>query len=88
MNTSWFAISLIPIFLRLGHRHGFTHIRTSILEYWQGQIGGYKAVGAKSTTEGEEAEDSLSTSQTRLLVDDEAGPAMILSGDQPFANWR
>lgn len=83
MNTSWFAISLIPIFLRLGHRHGFAHIKSSLLEYWQGQIDGYRAIGAKSTTEGEEAEDPLSASQTRLLVDDEAGPATSLSADQP-----
>lgn len=66
----------------MGHRHGFAHIKTSILEYWQGQIDGYWAVGAKSTTEGEEeAEDPLSASQTRLLVDDEAGPAMSMTGD-------
>jgi len=81
-NTSFFAVSLIPIFLRLGHRHGFAHIKTSILEYWQGQIDGYRAVRAKSTTEGEEgAEDPLSASQTRLLVDDEAGPATTMTGD-------
>jgi solute carrier family 35 protein F5 len=65
----------------LGHRHGFAHIATSILEYWQGRIDGYRAVGAKSTTEGEEeAEDPLSASQTQLLIDDESGPAMSLSG--------
>jgi solute carrier family 35, member F5 len=82
LNTSFFAISLVPIFLRLGHRHGFTHIKTSILEYWRGQVDGYSAVAAKSTMDGEEeAEDPMSASQTRLLVDDEAGPAMSLSGD-------
>ncbi|PMD58881.1 uncharacterized protein K444DRAFT_531113 [Hyaloscypha bicolor E] len=82
INTSFFAVSLIPVLLRLGHRHGFAHIKTSILEYWRGQMDGYSAVGAKSTTEGEEeAEDPLSASQTRLLVDDEAGPAISLSGD-------
>jgi solute carrier family 35, member F5 len=43
---------------------------------------GYSAVRVKSTTEGEEeAEDPLSASQTRLLVDDEIGPAISLSGD-------
>jgi solute carrier family 35 protein F5 len=53
-----------------------------MLEYWRGQVDGYSAVAAKSTTEGEEeAEDPLSASQTRLLVDDEGGPAMSLSGD-------
>jgi solute carrier family 35 protein F5 len=53
-----------------------------MLEYWQGHIDGYMAVGTKSTTEGEEeAEDPLSASQTRLLVDDQAGPAMSLSGE-------
>ncbi len=49
-------------------------------EYWQGQMDGYSAIGAKTTTEGEvEAEDPLSASQSRLLVDDEGGSAMSLS---------
>ncbi|PMD41427.1 hypothetical protein L207DRAFT_324526 [Hyaloscypha variabilis F] len=81
INTSFFAISLVPIFLRLGHRNGFAHIRTSILEYWRGQMDGYSAVGAKLTTEGEEGEDPLSASQTQLLVNDQVGPAMSMSGE-------
>ncbi|KAE9373515.1 hypothetical protein N431DRAFT_337117 [Stipitochalara longipes BDJ] len=82
INTSFFAISLVPIFMRLGHRHGFAHIKTSIWEYWRGQMDGYSALGAKLTTEGEEeGEDPLSASQTRLLVEDQAGPAMSLSGE-------
>lgn len=86
MNTSFFAISLLPVYLRLVHRHGFAHLRTSMVEFWRGQGNGYEAVGVKSTTEGEEeAEDPMSASQTRLLVDDEAGPAISLSeGPQAF----
>ncbi|TVY54284.1 putative vacuolar membrane protein [Lachnellula cervina] len=79
INTSFFAISLIPIILRIGHKHGFGHMRTSTIEFWQGRMNGYKGIG-KSDGE-EEAEDPLSASQTRLLVDDEGGPALSMSGD-------
>jgi len=80
INTSFFAISLIPIVLRIGHKHGFAHMRTSAIEFWQGRMYGYTGVG-KSDGE-EEAEDPLSASQTRLLVDDEGGgPALSMSGE-------
>jgi solute carrier family 35 protein F5 len=43
---------------------------------------GYSAIRAKLTTEGEEeGEDPLSASQTQLLVNDQVGPAMSMSGE-------
>jgi len=51
-------------------------------EFWQGRIDRYNWGGSKSTTEGEEeADDPMSASHTRLLVDDDQGPAMSMSGD-------
>lgn len=80
MNTAFFAISLLPILLRIGHKHGFGHMRQSMVEYWQGRINDYRGIG-KADGE-EEAEDPISASQTRLLVDEEGnGPAISLSGD-------
>ena len=81
INTSIFAISLIPVSLRLSHQHGFALIRTSAIEYWQGRMESNSS-NRKSTAEGdEEAQDDMSSSLTRLLVDDEQGPSMSLSGD-------
>ena len=79
INTSFFAISLIPIFLKISHQHGFSNIRTSAIEYWQGRVDGYKGIGMSTE---EEAEGPMSASQTRLLVDEErGGPALSFSGD-------
>jgi solute carrier family 35 protein F5 len=82
INTSFFAVSLIPIFIRLSHQHGIAHIRTSMKEFWQGRLDSYSWGVSKSTTEGEEeADDPMTASHTRLLVDDEPGLAMSMSGD-------
>jgi len=83
VNTSFFAISLIPIFIRLSHQHGFIHIRTSMTEYWQGTRSEYKIVGGKPEDGDADAEDPMSASQTRLLVDDQAGPALSMSEGPP-----
>jgi solute carrier family 35 protein F5 len=74
-----FAFSIIPIFFRLVHQHGIKHIRTSIVEYWQGRMNGYIWIGKSS--EGEEAEDPTSASQTRLLVDDNGNQTMSMVDD-------
>jgi solute carrier family 35 protein F5 len=52
------------------------------VEYWQGRKGHYQQVGAKSSNEDEdeETEDPMAASQTRLLVDEGAGPALSISG--------
>jgi solute carrier family 35 protein F5 len=82
INTSFFAISLIPIFLRIVHKHGMAHVKQSAIEFWQGRGNGYSGVGTQAGNSDEEAEDPLSASQTRLLVDDDdSGPALSMSGD-------
>lgn len=50
-----------------------------MVEYWQGRMEDYQAVATKLDSE-EEAEDPMSASQTRLLVDGQAGPALNMSG--------
>ncbi|RDL39736.1 Multidrug resistance efflux transporter EmrE [Venustampulla echinocandica] len=82
INTSFFAISLLPVFLRIVHQHGIAHVRTSAVEYWQGKMDGYRGVSSKSRTGEEDAEDPMSASETRLLVDDdEDQPALSMSGE-------
>ncbi|KAH6680670.1 hypothetical protein B0J14DRAFT_470291 [Halenospora varia] len=84
INTSFFAISLIPIFLRVVHKHGFAHVRESAIEYWQGTMYGYRNVSTKSDNEREEeGEDPLAASHDRLLVDNNEGPALSLPDDVP-----
>lgn len=80
-NTSFFAISLIPIFWRISHQHGFSHIRTSIAEFWQQGKTSYTAIGSKFGGDEDDAEDPMSASHSRLLVDNDVGPALSLSGD-------
>ncbi|KAJ5042925.1 uncharacterized protein L3040_004315 [Drepanopeziza brunnea f. sp. 'multigermtubi'] len=79
INTSFFAISLIPIFLRISHEHGFSHIKNSLVIFWEGK-GDYAPVGSKPRDD-DEVEDSMSASQTRLLVDNDVGPALTLTGE-------
>jgi solute carrier family 35 protein F5 len=56
-----------------------------MVEYWQGRMDDYQAVSMKSGDDEEEAEDPMTASQTRLLVDDQAGPALNMSeGPRPF----
>lgn len=43
----------------------------------------YKIVGGKPSDGEEDAEDPMSASQTRLLVDDQAGPALSMSEGPP-----
>ncbi|KAG0649038.1 putative vacuolar membrane [Hyphodiscus hymeniophilus] len=80
INTAMFAFSLIPICFRLAHQHGLKNMRTSAMEYWQGRMDGYSWVG-KSNDGGEEAEDPMSASQTRLLVEGDDNQAMSMVGD-------
>lgn len=66
--------------LRLIHQHGLAHLRSSMLEYWQSR-NDYQSLAAKGPDRDGEQEDEnhMSASQTRLLVDDQAGPAMSLT---------
>lgn len=81
VNTAFFAISLIPIFLRIVHQHGIGHVQASMVEYWQGRMSDYQAVRGKSPDGDEDAEDPMTASQTRLLVDGQAGLALSMSGE-------
>jgi solute carrier family 35 protein F5 len=75
-----FAFSLIPIFFRHGRQHDLTNIRTSAKEYWQGRMDRLSWIG-KSDNGEDEAEDPMSASQTRLLVDEDGNQAMSMVGD-------
>lgn len=87
INTSFFAISLVPILLRISHQHGFSNIRTSAVEYWQGRLNGYRGIGKDSEGEGEdEAEDPMSASHSRLLDDDERGIQTLNLAAEPQAS--
>jgi solute carrier family 35 protein F5 len=68
LNTSCFAISLIPIFLRAPHRRSISTILSAVLEYFQGTKNLYRRLRRRSTADS--FEDPLSPSQTRLLGDD------------------
>lgn len=80
LNTSMFALSLIPIFLRLAHQHGVAHMRTAVKEYWQDRMDGYRWIG-ESTMGGEDAGDPQSVSQTELLLDEDGTQQLGTVGD-------
>lgn len=79
MNTAAFAISLVPIIIRLSYEHGFAHVQTSFHEFWRGRINHYRGVASKSEDAEDDLEDPMSASQTRLLVDHE--PRLSAPGD-------
>ncbi|CAG8960209.1 hypothetical protein HYFRA_00012726 [Hymenoscyphus fraxineus] len=84
INTSFFAISLVPIMWRIIRRDGIAHLKSSTIDYWHGRGGhAYEGVPTKTGNGDEEAEDPMSASETRLLVDSEDanGPALSMSGD-------
>lgn len=70
MNTAVFAISLVPIIIRLSYEHGFAHVQTSFHEFWRGRVSHYRGIVSKSEDAEDDLEDPMSASQTRLLVDD------------------
>lgn len=71
MNTTVFAVSLVPIIIRLSYEHGFAHVQTSFYEFWQGRVNHYRGIASKSEDIEDDLEDPMSASQTRLLVDHE-----------------
>jgi len=73
LNTSCFAFSLIPIFLRIAHKHGWRKIGLSAVSYWQGRVEGYQCLKSKAREENNGYEDTPSeeSSDTRLLVDED-----------------
>ncbi|KIN04990.1 hypothetical protein OIDMADRAFT_39431 [Oidiodendron maius Zn] len=82
LNTSCFAVSLFPIFLRAPYRRNLSEIRAAILEYFQSSKKSNRWGRRKST---DSTEDPLSTSETRLLGDGES-PGERLSGTYPLAD--
>ncbi|RDW88507.1 vacuolar membrane protein [Coleophoma cylindrospora] len=74
INTSFFAISLIPIFFRIAHAHGFSNVRSSAVDYWQGRVDKYKRLSKGL------GDDAISSSAARLLDDDEAAEQLPVSG--------
>ncbi|KUJ22212.1 uncharacterized protein LY89DRAFT_396166 [Mollisia scopiformis] len=81
VNTATFAISLIPILIRLSYEHGFAHVQTSAVEFWRSRVGHYRGVKTKSEDTEDDLEDPMSASQTRLLVDDEPASMHGASSD-------
>lgn len=75
INTSFFAISLLPIFLRVAHQNGLKHFRESLVEYWQSRPSGYRAVGSKAD---DDETEPMAASHTGLL---QSGPAFSVVGN-------
>ncbi|KAI9733200.1 MAG: hypothetical protein M1818_007318 [Claussenomyces sp. TS43310] len=71
VNTSLFAISLLPILLRIAHQHGYHHIKASARAIWQGKSEGYGAGSGHQRYDdvGGGLDQSIS-SETGLLNDD------------------
>jgi len=76
VNTSFFAFSLIPIFIRIAHQQGYRKIRSAAVEYWQTRLTEFRSLRWKSI-DGETTEDQLDqdeSSDTRLLAHEDASP--------------
>ncbi|PQE21807.1 vacuolar membrane protein [Rutstroemia sp. NJR-2017a BVV2] len=79
INTSFFAVSLVPIFLRILQQHGWGHVRKSMVEYYHEQVLEYKNYikgvqkvwrrkhNMHRSEQDDDQEDPLSSSQARLL---------------------
>lgn len=65
----------------MSYEHGFDHVRMSCVEFWRGSVNQYRAIVTKSEDREDDPGDSMSASQTRLLVEEEAGAIDALSGD-------
>jgi solute carrier family 35 protein F5 len=63
-------VSLLPIFLRLVHKHGYREIRACAVSYWQGRLNEYRSVGSK-VHDGEDNFDPDASPDTCLLVEDD-----------------
>ncbi|POS88435.1 hypothetical protein EPUL_000044, partial [Erysiphe pulchra] len=72
VNTAFFAISLIPIFLKFVYRHGIVNLRVLVFNYWHGWRHGHNTVWLNSTESDEEAESLMLSSHNGSLADDES----------------
>jgi solute carrier family 35 protein F5 len=72
LNTSFFAISLLPIFVRIAYQRGYSAIRSSTVNYWHGRVEQYRSLGSKPDNNfDEEILEQSTSSDTRLLSEDE-----------------
>jgi solute carrier family 35 protein F5 len=67
--------------LRASGQHGISEILAAVLELWHGHGHGYKKIQRKST--GDDPEDPASSSETRLLNDEQAGDTFPIPADDP-----
>ncbi|RAL68401.1 hypothetical protein DID88_007132 [Monilinia fructigena] len=76
INTAFFAISLIPIILRISREHGWSYVKDSAVDYYHEQISEYRTAlqnlrkgwrTHESSREDQEYE-ALSASHSRLLA--------------------
>jgi len=83
INTSFFALSLPPIFFRIAHQDGYSNIKDAMLEYWHNGMSSYRRITSRSKSQAEdEALYPNLSSGTRLLVDED-GPDHQDSVDEP-----
>ncbi|KAA8567931.1 hypothetical protein EYC84_008369 [Monilinia fructicola] len=75
INTAFFAISLIPILLRISREHGWSYVKDSAVDYYHEQISEYRT-GLQNLRKGWRAQESsredqeyeaLNASHSRLL---------------------
>lgn len=66
INTSFFAISLIPIFLKIAHQKGFSNLRDAFFDYTRG----YSRASQEEVSKSIDAEQT-SESSSHLLGNDE-----------------
>ncbi|KAF7909573.1 uncharacterized protein EAF01_003291 [Botrytis porri] len=75
INTSFFAVSLIPIFLRISREHGWSHVKDSAVDYYHDQLSEYRT-GLQNLRKGryrqgssreDQEYDSMGASHSRLL---------------------
>jgi solute carrier family 35 protein F5 len=72
VNTSFFAVSLLPVLLRMGHQHGYQNVRSTAMKYWHVWLDEYRHGNFHSKpSDSEGGMDQSTSSDTRLLEDDE-----------------
>lgn len=71
VNTSCFAVSLVPIFLRIAHQHGYRKLGTSAVEFWQGKFDIFRNGAWYSKYDDAEADMEQSISSAQGLLYDE-----------------
>jgi solute carrier family 35 protein F5 len=73
INTAFFAVSLLPVFLKIAHQRGYKRFVISVKETLRGRLDKYRTVMPKAGREEEEASEENDSSVTRLLIENEAG---------------